>query len=336
MEVAALRLLDMLQSRSLKVIVLSGPPPTDVGAAEIEALNLPHMAYRLPLAAARLHRTFRALPPHSTIVAVGLWAAIPTLMAAKRHRVIVWEHSLLPDRVSRDSRVRVLRRLAAHYYRHAHAVVAVSEPVREYVVGFLEGTTVLCIPNLLEPVEVPAPRAARRGTRLAVVGKLHAAKNVGLAIRAMGHLPRDVDLRIAGEGSDRRALEREAKRCGVEDRVHFLGRIDDVGELLQTADVLVHPAWAETFGYVLLEAAQRRTPVVALNRPNMSSLIPHVVPGVVVDEPTAIALADAISDALARDWPDTAFDRAAELREHDYDPRSIRRTWETVLDGWAA
>jgi glycosyltransferase involved in cell wall biosynthesis len=335
MEVAAVRLLDVLQGRRPTVILFSGAIPAEARELDVRAMGLPRTNRRLIFATLRLRRILRGLPTDSTIVAVGLWAAIPTLLAARGHRVIVWEHSLLGDRVRHDRRVRLLQRLAARYYVRAEAIVAVSEPVRAYLAELAGVPPAICIPN---PIGRDEPRTFRRtsgGGRLAVVGNLRAAKNVSLAIRALAHLPPRVELQIAGEGPQRRELEREAVRCGVADRVHFLGRIDRVSALLDTVDLLVHPAWAETFGYVLLEAAQHRTPVVALNRPNMSSLVPRLVPGVLVDDPTERSLADAITDALARDWPDATFDDAANARHRQHDPDSIREMWQLLLDGRA-
>ncbi len=49
----------------------------------------------------------------------------------------------------------------------------------------------------------------------------------------------------------------------LDQRVHFLGRRNDVGELMLQSDCLVHPAKQEPLGRVLLEAVSNNLPVIA-------------------------------------------------------------------------
>ena len=53
-----------------------------------------------------------------------------------------------------------------------------------------------------------------------------------------------------------------ARQLGVVDRVHFLGGRHDVPDFLLASDLLVHPAYAENTGTVLLEAMVSGLPVL--------------------------------------------------------------------------
>lgn len=75
---------------------------------------------------------------------------------------------------------------------------------------------------------------------------------------------------------------RLAERLNIADKVHFLGGRDDVPSLLLAADVLVHPAYKENTGNVLLEAMVAELPVVAsdvcgyahyINEANMGEVV---------------------------------------------------------------
>ncbi len=68
-------------------------------------------------------------------------------------------------------------------------------------------------------------------------------------------------------GQDRpfstRRFKKLAEKLSITKHVKFLGGRDDVPRLLQGADVLLHPAYKENTGNVLLEAMLAGTPVVA-------------------------------------------------------------------------
>ncbi|MCH2189835.1 MAG: lipopolysaccharide core heptose(I) kinase RfaP [Gammaproteobacteria bacterium] len=58
-------------------------------------------------------------------------------------------------------------------------------------------------------------------------------------------------------------FQRIAKKHGVADQIHFLGGRKDVPALMKAGDMLLHPAYAETTGGVLLEAIVSGLPVLA-------------------------------------------------------------------------
>jgi glycosyltransferase involved in cell wall biosynthesis len=81
--------------------------------------------------------------------------------------------------------------------------------------------------------------------RVAVyTGRLHHQKGVDLVLRAFAALPGSRDhLLIAGDGPERTNLVKLAEELQVEDRVHFLGRVEveEVPKVLSAADLFVFP-----------------------------------------------------------------------------------------------
>jgi glycosyltransferase involved in cell wall biosynthesis len=73
----------------------------------------------------------------------------------------------------------------------------------------------------------------------------------------------DARLLLVGEGDQRGALESQARQQGVADQVHFHGASDDVGPILQAADLFVLPSHAEGLPVALLEALACGLPAVA-------------------------------------------------------------------------
>lgn len=97
------------------------------------------------------------------------------------------------------------------------------------------------------------------------VGSGFRAKGLDRAVRALAALPevekRRARLLVIGQDQPRR-YRTLARWLGVDARVTFAGGRDDVPLHLLAADVLLHPAYHETTGNVLLEALSAGLPVL--------------------------------------------------------------------------
>jgi len=67
---------------------------------------------------------------------------------------------------------------------------------------------------------------------------------------------------LVGDGPERSEAETEVRRLGIADRVHFLGKIDDIVPLLSVSDLMLMPSDAESFGLAALEAMACGVPVI--------------------------------------------------------------------------
>jgi len=82
-------------------------------------------------------------------------------------------------------------------------------------------------------------------------------------------------LLLIGDGPDRSAAEFLALKLGVADRVDFLGKQENVNELLALADVMVMPSEMESFGLAALEAMACCVPAIATRVGGVPELIEH-------------------------------------------------------------
>jgi len=123
---------------------------------------------------------------------------------------------------------------------------------------------------------------------LLMVGSGFRTKGVDRAIQALAALPKaqqqQIKLKIAGQDNPRRFLS-IAKKLGVSSQVEFLGGRDDVPDLLLTADLLIHPAYRENTGTVLLEAMVAGTPVLVTDVCGYAHYISDYNMGKVVSSP---------------------------------------------------
>ena len=148
------------------------------------------------------------------------------------------------------------------------------------------------------------PDGSSPGPFALVVSALVPYKRIQVAVDAcrLAKIP----LKIVGDGPERSALERAATGS-----VEFLGRLsdEDIRALYRRAAVVLLPG-EEDFGIVPLEAQACGRPAVALGRGGALETVVPGVTGVLVDDPSAAAFADAVAGAAAR-----RFDGAA-IRAH--------------------
>lgn len=101
---------------------------------------------------------------------------------------------------------------------------------------------------------------------------------VGIFARVHAELPSW--LVMVGDGPDRPEAEDEARALGIDDSVHFLGKIDDVAPLLASADLFLLPSSSESFGLSALEALASGVPVVGTNAGGLPEVVRNGETGV--------------------------------------------------------
>ncbi len=126
------------------------------------------------------------------------------------------------------------------------------------------------------PVEAGFRESAREGLReefglgeqdlvVLQIGSGFVVKGVDRSLHAIAALPAAVRERVRYfiVGQDKPArFERLASQLGIASQCSFLGGRDDVPRFLFGSDLLLHPAYSESAGYVLLEATIAGLPVL--------------------------------------------------------------------------
>jgi glycosyltransferase involved in cell wall biosynthesis len=150
--------------------------------------------------------------------------------------------------------------------------------------------------ELFRPVDRDAAQKRWNVSRptLLSIGHLIERKGHDLVIEALADLP-GVDLMIAGDGPERQRLEHLQDRLGVGDRVRFLGVVahQDLRHLYSAAEALVLASSREGWPNVLLEALACGTPVIATRNWGTPEIVTAPEAGLLIDERTPKAIADA-------------------------------------------
>lgn len=98
-------------------------------------------------------------------------------------------------------------------------------------------------------------------------------------------------LRVAGDGPERKAVEREVARRGLESVVELLGwqPRERIRALYAESDVFVLPSILESFGIAALEARCAGLPVVAMRRAGPAGFVRDGVEGLLADDDAHMA-----------------------------------------------
>ncbi len=141
--------------------------------------------------------------------------------------------------------------------RHMDARIAISE----FVASATRATRILS-----NGVESADPGPTKRDRSVLVMQRLEAEKQTEVALAAWSRceLPRNGwRLVIAGRGTEEAKLHRLSADLGIDDSVDWAGFVDDPHDLLSRVGIMLAPAPAEPFGFAVVEAMARATPVVA-------------------------------------------------------------------------
>jgi len=133
-----------------------------------------------------------------------------------------------------------------------------------------------------EHIAATRPTYAQPDERLLVhLSNFRPVKRVVDVVSVFARIAAELPARLLmiGDGPDRSAAEWQAMRLGVQDRVHFLGKQDNVHELLPLADLMLMPSEMESFGLAALEAMACRVPAIATRTGGVPELIEDGVNG---------------------------------------------------------
>jgi glycosyltransferase involved in cell wall biosynthesis len=314
-----------------RAIVATAPPGTEVTgvvasspeadyrllAERLPGLTLRKSALGRRELAAAWQRGLTGLPGSGMVHATSLLAPLrrhdrvadpASQIAVTIHDAIAWTRpELLPPRA-----VSWTRAMARRAERHADAVVVPTHAVAEELAAELDlGDRLRVIggapsTTLRRPVDAASRRArlGLSGRYLLALAGWEPRKGLGALLTAMSRI-RDRDLVLVGAAAARDEVLAAAGEAGAAERVHVLDRLgdDDLGAVLDGAEVFVQPSLAEGFGQALVEAFAFGLPVVLSDVPALVEVAADA--GLVVErgdpERYPARLADALRGVLDDD-----------------------------------
>jgi glycosyltransferase involved in cell wall biosynthesis len=279
------------RSRFAPVVYCLAPPPRrDDLVRQLQAAAVPvqflgaRSAWQFPAIRARLRRLLEQQSPH-IVQAFLFHANVLATLAANR---MSGTRLLLGLRVADPARWR--SRLETWIARRADRVVCVSHDIAETLrARSVPAHKTVVIPNGIDlarfdkratPATDPLVCSAGRQV-LVTIGRLHPQKGLdwylSLCPDLLLALP-DHDVVLVGEGPQRPHLQQLVTRLNLQTRVHFVGRREDVPNILARSQLLVLPSRWEGMPNVVLEAMAARRAVVCTEVSGVKELLGDAAP----------------------------------------------------------
>jgi glycosyltransferase involved in cell wall biosynthesis len=190
------------------------------------------------------------------------------------------------------------------------------------------------IPNGLLPRDFVEHRPAPDAADIVFVGELRPVKGIDILLDALARLSdRRLSALIVGDGPQREALRQQAAQLGLSDRVTFPGAMPAL-TAFNRGRMLVVPSRAESFPYIVLEAAAAGIPLITTDVGGIPEIVGTRDDTSLVPPDDASALADAIK--LVIEDPSAAKARARALRKRVAASFTVERMARDVVSFYDA
>ncbi|WP_205694453.1 glycosyltransferase family 4 protein [Crenobacter cavernae] len=234
---------------------------------------------------------------------------------------------------------RVWENLRIISYGHLDALVAQTKESADWIKTHTSSRHVAVIPNAVNwPLSTQVPICAPdsigdcQARRLLSVGRLDSQKGFDLLIAAFSCLAQnhtDWELVILGEGPLRETLQAQIDKAGIADRVFLPGRVGNMTEWYQHADLYVMSSRFEGFPNALVEAMAHGLPTISFDcDTGPRDIIRHEVDGLLVEPENINGLEKALAVLMSNPELRARYaERAVEIRNR-FSIESISSMWE--------
>lgn len=253
-------------------------------------------------------------------------------------KVIATEHAHPPSQKI-SSLWQRLRRFA---YPKADAVVALTELSAQWLRTNVSGCHPSVIANAVHwPLQDSEPKVVcfkPEGTSwLLAVGRLHEEKGFDKLIQAFSQISPDLpnwQLLILGEGAERDNLYKQVQAAQMQDKILLPGRVGNLSQWYQTADLFVLSSRFEGLSNSLQEAMSYGVPAVSFDCDSgPREIIRDGIDGVLVRPDQDVdALAQHLRELMENSERRTQLaQEAVQVRER-FSPRRIYQQWDNLFE----
>lgn len=225
---------------------------------------------------------------------------------------------------------RLLRRLS---YPHAAALTVLGSSDKAYYEGFVGRVRLLYNPCHFSALE--RKENFEKKNSVLFIGRLDENKNPAMFLRAVSlldeNLRRGCEFLIAGEGALREGLEILAKNSNIP--VRFLGRVEDIAALYESARVLCLCSFVEGLPTVLIESLYFEVCRISSRyHDGAADLIEDEKDGLLVGVDDERALAEALTRVLGDENLRQKLVQNAKKRQGDFEINGIKKQWLGLME----
>lgn len=291
-------------------------PPYDLAlatrmaeVAEFYSLDLLHVHYAIP-------HSVSALLARQMLAANGRNLPFITTLHGTDITLVGLDHSYLP--ITRFGIVQSdgVTAISNHLRDRTREAFGITSEI-EVIQNFVNCDVYVRNPELFSTMR---PRFTSPGERLLVhLSNFRPVKRVQDVIKVFARVAAAMPARLMliGDGPERSAAEYLALQLKIQDRIHFIGKQDNVNELLPLADLMLMPSEMESFGLAALEAMACSVPAIATRVGGVPELIDDDRNGLLFEVGDIDSMAEAAIALLNNEPRLTAMSQAARKTAQD-------------------
>ena len=205
----------------------------------------------------------------------------------------------------------------------------------------LTNTIIMPNPNTFESISTTEYNDCfEKRKNIMVCGRVFAwhVKGFDIAIEAFAKIANkipDTDLDIVGEYDQKSKthLENIALKCGVKDRVHFLGRNSDMTNIMKSHKVFVLSSRTEGFPMVVTEAMTQGLPCISFERLS-SSIIVDNIDGILVEDGNIDKLSNSIYELISDNEYRYQLGLEAIKNVCRFSSERVAKRWENIFNNF--
>ncbi len=272
-------------------------PPYDLAlatrmaeVAEFYSLDLLHVHYAIP-------HSVSAFLAKQMLASRGIHLPFITTLHGTDITLVGLDRSYLPITKFGIDQSDGVTAISSYLADRTHEAFTVDKPI-QVIRNFVNCDVYQANPALIAQMR---PRYARPDEHLLVhLSNFRPVKRVGDVVEVFARVAHALPARLMliGDGPDRSTAEYLARKLGVQDRIHFIGKQDNVNELLPLADLMLMPSEMESFGLAALEAMACCVPAIATQVGGVPELIESGQNGILCEIGDVHAMAHAAIDLL--------------------------------------
>ncbi len=225
---------------------------------------------------------------HATLLFAAFFASAAIRISGRACKLVVAIHSTISRSLKTELIIRTLYQRAL---KQADKLIFVSNAQKDYWIGKYPWMSAksITVHNGINPAEFSRTDHEEAGRQfcnehaidpdkpvISCIAAFRVEKNHLVIIDAFSKLSAKATLCFAGAGPCEVAARKRINELGLQDRVRFVGRMDDVRPLLAISSMTVLASKSEAFSMAMLESLSMKVPMLATDVGGMKE---GVIPG---------------------------------------------------------
>ena len=164
------------------------------------------------------------------------------------------------------------------------------------------------------------------------VSNFREVKRIEDIIRVFYEIQKKVSSRLimVGEGPEEAKAERLVRELGIQEKVRFTGKSNDVNKILCLSDLFLLPSEKESFGLAALEAMAAKTAIISSNTGGLPEVNTNGYSGYTCDVGDVKTMSEKAIEILENDETLKMFKENAYKRSMDFDIEKVVPSYENL------